>query len=122
MHQVPGRLRVRVAAIHRNARAAAVIENGLRKAHGVRSVTANPLTGSVVVCYDSSLISSPSIVAVLSEHAARWPAHAKCAMHARPAIRPAAVKVAGTVAPWLAKKALEYALERSVMLLIAAVL
>jgi hypothetical protein len=52
IHHVPGRLRVCLAMIKHNRPAAATITAALAEIHGVTSVAANPVTGSVTVLYD----------------------------------------------------------------------
>jgi hypothetical protein len=52
LHWVPGRLRLRSAALRGHPERAAELEARLRSRPGVRSASANPLTGSVLVLYD----------------------------------------------------------------------
>jgi hypothetical protein len=116
VHHVPGRLRVRVNPICSNSSAAASIESRLSTVHGIRTVTANPITGSVVVCYDAAQTSSESIIAALEEHSIGLVAHTS------PPIHRSRDEDADQVVRWLAQKALEIAVEKSIVRLIAAVL
>lgn len=52
LHHVPGRLRVSLSMLKRNEPAARPLRARLRALAGVRSVSVNPLTGSVIVHYD----------------------------------------------------------------------
>ncbi len=51
LSSTPGRLRLRAAALKRSPAAAARVEARLASLPGVRSVEANPLTGTVLVTY-----------------------------------------------------------------------
>ena len=52
LHHVPGRLRVCLAKLKRNARAAILLRAELIAIPGVKSVSINSLTGSIIVHYD----------------------------------------------------------------------
>jgi hypothetical protein len=65
VHHVPGRLRVRTAAVKRNPQAAALARQSLSAVSGVLSAETNTLTGSVTVRYDPSTISQHGIFDVL---------------------------------------------------------
>jgi cation transport ATPase len=54
--QVPGRVRWHAPALHRQPRRAAVIEDAVSMFSGVQAVRANPLTGSILVHFDSGLV------------------------------------------------------------------
>lgn len=66
VHQVPGRIRVRIPAIRRNPYQAEEIRN-LLDFDGVQTVAINHLTGSVVVLYDPERLDPASLLGVLSE-------------------------------------------------------
>jgi hypothetical protein len=51
-HASPGRIRLKVEDIKNDPRRAQEIENKLRIVSGIRSVQANPLTGSLLLTYD----------------------------------------------------------------------
>ncbi len=55
LHQTPGRLRLKVAWLYRNPAGKQALEQGLVAHAGIRQVTANPLTGNVVVHFEVSL-------------------------------------------------------------------
>lgn len=61
LHAIDGRIRVRFPEIRGNRRAAAQLRRDLRALSGVSSVDANPLTGSVLVEYDSNCLSADDI-------------------------------------------------------------
>lgn len=65
VHHVPGRLRIRTAAVKRNPEAAARARQSLSAVAGVLSAEANSVTGSVTLRYDPATISQHDIVAVL---------------------------------------------------------
>ena len=65
-HHVPGRLRVRIPAMRKNPSMAADIEC-LFDIYGVDNLTVNHLTGSVVVTFDTAMVSSEQLLAKLKE-------------------------------------------------------
>lgn len=67
VHHVPGRLRVRLPEIRRNARKAADVKR-LLDIHGVDHLKINHLTGSIVVTFDSSLISAEQLLKILQDN------------------------------------------------------
>jgi hypothetical protein len=67
VHALPGRLRVRVAAIKKAPEQAAAAERALRQERGILDVTANPVTGSILVQYDPDRTSSEVILARLAD-------------------------------------------------------
>jgi hypothetical protein len=58
VHSVPGRLRVRIAAIRQDRRAAATVRDTVLKIAGIRDATSNQITGSLVVTYDTAELCS----------------------------------------------------------------
>lgn len=52
VHHLPGRLRVKLRSLKRNADYAAVLQTSLSALPGVRDVRINTLTGSLLVGYD----------------------------------------------------------------------
>lgn len=67
VHHVPGRLRVRAAAVRGSEEKAAAVKALLESTPGVRSVTANSLTGSVTIHYDRQVADHSKFTALLSE-------------------------------------------------------
>jgi copper chaperone CopZ len=61
LHAIDGRIRVRFPEIRGNRRAAARLRRDLRALSGVTKVEANPLTGSVLVEYDSNRLSADDV-------------------------------------------------------------
>lgn len=115
VHHIPGRLRVRSAAVKKNQVKAGAVKALLADAPGVRSSEVNTLTGSIVVHYDPALTSGPAITAILRERG----------YFVQP-VTPAMPRVNGDFGNRFAKKlatyALETALERSVVGLVGALL
>jgi Heavy metal associated domain 2 len=66
VHHVPGRLRVRIPAIRKNPRHAAEIQS-LLNIYGVDNIAVNHLTGSVVVTFDTDLLSPEQLLNLLKE-------------------------------------------------------
>ncbi len=64
-HHVPGRLRVELASIRRDRRAAAAAADALRALPGVRAVSSSPAIGSLTVTYDPGRIAPREITAAL---------------------------------------------------------
>ncbi|MEW6218756.1 MAG: HMA2 domain-containing protein [Thermodesulfobacteriota bacterium] len=64
-HHVPGRLRIRSPRVRRNEAAAQETERLISQLAGVRSVQANPVTGSVTVQYDRERLTPVAILRLL---------------------------------------------------------
>lgn len=62
LHLLDGRLRVKIPEVKRQPLNAARIEEALAKIDGIQSVTANPLTGNVLVLFDSETVSPEKIL------------------------------------------------------------
>jgi hypothetical protein len=65
VHQVPGRLRVKVPLIRHQPAKCALISDALSEHQGIERIKVNHLTGSVVVHYDPSTIDEDRIFNVL---------------------------------------------------------
>ena len=61
LHHVPGRLRVRLASLKRNAPEAAPLHAELLSIQGVNSVSVNSITGSVIIQYNRNCF-DPKVV------------------------------------------------------------
>ena len=68
VHALPGRLRVKLAAIKKAPAVAEHLEQVLRRERGVVDVVANPVTGSVLVHYDHQQTGSRAILARLAPY------------------------------------------------------
>ena len=117
LHHVPGRLRVRSAAVKRNAARAATVEQFVTGLHGVREVDVRTVTGSVTVFYDPELTSPDAIIAALRGAGYVSPdADPAKASPSTGAVGPTTTRVTETVL----NIALEKVLERSATAMIAA--
>jgi hypothetical protein len=67
MHQIPGRLRVKTPFIKGNPERACEAERLLEFIPGIKSVSANTITGSLVIRYDPKTISAESITEALTD-------------------------------------------------------
>jgi copper chaperone CopZ len=112
-HHIPGRLRIRSAAVKKNKAKADAVEALLAEAPGVRSSEISTLTGSIVVNYDPALTSGPAITTMLRERG--YFTHYPVAPRAQD-------DFGSQFAKKLATYALETALERSVVGLVGALL
>jgi len=65
LHALDGRLRIKVAAVKGSSQKAEAIERRLQACEGITKVTANPVTGSVLVLYDSQQLKQEEILDVL---------------------------------------------------------
>ena len=65
IHSIPGRLRVKTPLVKGSQENAKDVEGLLKFYQGVDKASANPLTGSVVVNYDSKVVSDESIINLL---------------------------------------------------------
>ena len=68
VHALPGRLRVKVAAIKKAPAAAREVELALRQERGIAEAIANPVTGSVLIRYDAEATSPQAILARLASY------------------------------------------------------
>jgi cation transport ATPase len=65
-HHIPGRLRVKSPLLKKNQHLISQVERLLNSIHGVTSITANLVTGSVVIQYDPQQTSSDDILHTLT--------------------------------------------------------
>lgn len=112
-HHIPGRLRVRVGAVKRNAQNARTLQMGIQGMSGVRSVEVNLLTGSILVLYDPDRCDTCAVLSLFNS----W-GHKQDSGSSDPFGGGFPEKVAKTVAGYL----IEMAVERAAVALIAAVL
>lgn len=120
VHHIPGRLRIRSAAVKKNETKAGAAKALLAGVPGVRSSEVNTLTGSIVVHYDPALMSGPAVTALLRERGYfSHPALPKTPIPLRSAT---ANEFGSQFAKKLATYAIETAIERSVVVLVGALL
>ncbi len=67
LHEVPGRLRIKMPVLRRNPKLVQEIESLLRNFSGIKSSSVNSMTGSVVVNYDPDCVTSGAILAILAK-------------------------------------------------------
>jgi len=67
IHNIPGRLRVKSPLIKRNSDLAARVGQILKFVHGIHSVQVRVVTGSVLVHYNPSEVSSDQILLILNQ-------------------------------------------------------
>jgi P-type Ca2+ transporter type 2C len=65
---VPGRARLRVAAVRGQPSLAAQLENTISADEGIRDVRANPVTGSVLVLFDPGRLQTPRLITKVRGH------------------------------------------------------
>lgn len=65
IHDIPGRLRVRSPFLKGDAEIAQAVVERLGRVPGVKAVSANPVTGSVVAEYDPARVEAHALVAAL---------------------------------------------------------
>jgi heavy-metal-associated domain-containing protein len=114
IHHVPGRLRIRVPAVKRSSENAALLQGLLQAVPGVSAAEPNLTTGSIVVRYDPQSTNAALILAVLADRGYFQPI-------ASPAT-PTSVRIRNKVATAVFWYCLEKAIERSVPLMLAALL
>jgi copper chaperone CopZ len=66
LHEVPGRIRIKIPALKKDREEASCLENLLKSISGVTSVSVNTLTGSVIVYFDPEFVSSRAVLTFLS--------------------------------------------------------
>ena len=67
VHALDGRLRIRLAEVKRSIATAAAVQTMLRDVPGVKDAHANPMTGSVLVFFDSRVLTHQAILGILNE-------------------------------------------------------
>jgi hypothetical protein len=67
IHDVPGRLRVKIPLLKANPSKADEVQGLVGGLSGVRSTSFNPLTGSLIVVYDPESLASEKILDLLKE-------------------------------------------------------
>lgn len=130
IHHVPGRLRVRIAAAKRNAPVARAIERAVSSVPGVTSVRCNELTSSVVIAYECGATCEATLLAALGNGgwniedtpAPSTPRSGSAVRATAGAPVSPANKLAAKAAQTILLYALEKAVERSAVRLIAALL
>lgn len=110
IHQMPGRLRVRVPEVKGKPAQASKLAASIQRLDGVTSVETNPRTGSVLILYEEGLTGAAPLLALLNVTVP--PPMAK------PHTQVTAEKIPGAAAWYV----LEKALERSVAVILAALI
>jgi hypothetical protein len=67
IHNVPGRLRIKIPSIKGDQDMAEEVQGVLRSIEGVNSAKANTLTGSIVIHYDPKAVRSKEILDTLNQ-------------------------------------------------------
>ncbi|MEJ2716596.1 MAG: hypothetical protein P8182_05580 [Deltaproteobacteria bacterium] len=67
LHELPGRLRVKIPQLKRNEIGAQKAQIFLEEIAGISSASVNALTGSIVIKFDPKVISSREIVTLLTQ-------------------------------------------------------
>jgi len=65
IHEVPGRLRLKIPGLKKNSQIACDIDQSLKNLPGIFSSSANTVTGSLTLHYDTQLIRLDAIVSIL---------------------------------------------------------
>jgi copper chaperone CopZ len=76
LHDVPGRLRIKTPLIKGNENLAKNVERFLDQINGVKAITTNPLTGSIVMTYDEKRLTSKMLIETLKTRGIFDPAKA----------------------------------------------
>jgi hypothetical protein len=66
VHDVPGRLRIKIPSLKRNAIGARKLRALLSRVDGVCSATVNQMTGSILVNYDKNVTHSSELLMLLN--------------------------------------------------------
>jgi copper chaperone CopZ len=67
VHQVPGRLRVKIPSLRSSPEQAEKLQMLLDKVNGVQRSSVNPITGSVLVLFDRDAVDSEEILEALED-------------------------------------------------------
>jgi hypothetical protein len=68
VHAIPGRIRLKVTQLRTNPGLAGAIQTKLSSVPGITLIEVNPVTGSVLVFYETSRPASPGALQALAEH------------------------------------------------------
>jgi copper chaperone CopZ len=68
LHNVPGRLRVKIPSVKGQPEKAQSVQTLLKDMEGIESISPNTVTGSVVVKYDSAVLHSDQILSILKKN------------------------------------------------------
>lgn len=121
VHHIPGRLRVRSAEIRGNERGAQAAKAAIGSLPGVKSVEANPLTGSITVLYDPKATDAEAVLGSLRHHG--YTAHARIPERAvARRLSSANPQIGAIIAKRVTSYVVEAALERSILALVTAIL
>ena len=66
LHEVPGRLRIKIPLLKRNPERAAELRKLLRRVAGITSTSTSTVTGSVTINYDRDIVRPNSILNLLA--------------------------------------------------------
>ena len=66
LHDIPGRMRIKIPALRRNSDEAVEIQGLLEDLPGITSTFVNTITGSIVVRYDPEIVASGAILDFLA--------------------------------------------------------
>jgi copper chaperone CopZ len=64
-HSIDGRMRIKVSEVKGSSRKAAEVEDVIGAIPGVDQVTANPLTGNVLILYDTGAVAQQQLLHTL---------------------------------------------------------
>ena len=68
IHDIPGRLRVRITAVRGNPSLGNQLEELLTNTWGITGVSVRTTTGSVIITYDPEILNANRILNFLAEH------------------------------------------------------
>jgi copper chaperone CopZ len=126
LHDLPGRLRVRSRLFRNNADLGAAVRSQLGAADGVRSVSVNPVTGSVLVFYDPARASVETLLETMNRHGCSMPSiplatRSRWRATRLPTTRRAPARHVPAISRAVAGFLVEKAIERSLTAVVAAV-
>ncbi|MGH7963688.1 MAG: HMA2 domain-containing protein [Candidatus Binatia bacterium] len=67
LHALDGRLRIKVAEVKGSPVKALEVESRLHRVEGIDQVTANPITGNILIFYDSHRITQSEVIDALRD-------------------------------------------------------
>jgi hypothetical protein len=115
IHHVPGRLRIRIPQLKRDAVHAEAAEAFVLAIEGVTAARANSVTGSIILTYQRDVVSAGTILDALALRGYYQPELVQHADHQLPAM-------ASRAGDALGKALFGMALEKSALVLIGAIL
>jgi hypothetical protein len=116
-HEVPGRLRIKIPSLRRNAQLAQDLQDLINDLSGIKTITVNTVTGSMIVHHDPEVVTSNAILNYLAREKYIDVAGA---ISSQQSVEPALARVSQAASKVLLGLALDRALQGSPLAILTA--